>query len=144
MHEVDEVISFTECYCKKYLSLATHLYHVVIINVRFKAFQTNETDEFSVVFTGVFTAPVAGVYYFTFFYQAGKNATNLQLFKNSQVIVRTSEEKTSYDTTDSGGNAVALQLEERDEVYVRMAANCEVWAGDHHTSFSGFLVSKNQ
>ena len=100
--------------------------------------------EFSVVFTGVFTAPFAGVYYFTFFYQAGKKDAKLELFKNSQVIVRTSEEKASYDTSDSGGNAVVLQLKERDEVYLRMAANCEIWAGDHHTSFSGFLVSKDK
>uniref|UniRef100_A0A671VTN4 Complement C1q-like protein 4 n=1 Tax=Sparus aurata TaxID=8175 RepID=A0A671VTN4_SPAAU len=87
--------------------------------------------------TGVFTAPFAGVYYFTFFYQAAKKDTKLELFKNSQVVVRTSEEKASYDTNDSGGNAVVLQLKERDEVYLRMAANCEIWAGDHHTSFSG-------
>ncbi|XP_036968490.1 complement C1q-like protein 4 [Acanthopagrus latus] len=94
--------------------------------------------------TGVFTAPVAGVYYFTFFYQAGKNATKLELFKNSQIIVRTTEDKASYDTSDSGGNAVVLQLKERDEVCVRMVENCEIWAGEYHTSFSGFLVTKDQ
>ncbi|XP_030286071.1 complement C1q tumor necrosis factor-related protein 3-like [Sparus aurata] len=91
--------------------------------------------------TGVFTAPVAGVYYFTFFYHAGlEHASKLMLFKNSEMIVMTSDQKSRSDPVDTGGNAVVLQLQQADKVYVRMPINNHVWAADH-TTFSGFLLS---
>ncbi|XP_030286075.1 complement C1q-like protein 4 [Sparus aurata] len=91
--------------------------------------------------TGVFTAPITGVYYFNFFYHAGgKHASKLELFKNSEMIVRSSDHKSDSDGADNGGNAVVLQLQQGDQVYVHMPANHHVWAGDH-TTFSGFLLS---
>uniref|UniRef100_A0A671VX85 Complement C1q-like protein 4 n=1 Tax=Sparus aurata TaxID=8175 RepID=A0A671VX85_SPAAU len=92
--------------------------------------------------TGVFTAPVAAVYHFTFFYHAGgHHASKLELFKNSQMIARSSDHQTGSDTADNGGNAVVLQLQQGDRVYVRMPASHHVWAADNSTSFSGFLLS---
>ncbi|XP_073330700.1 complement C1q tumor necrosis factor-related protein 3-like [Pagrus major] len=92
--------------------------------------------------TGVFTAPVAGVYYFTLFYHAGgEHASILWLFKNSEMIVRTSDQKAGSDLADSGGNGAVLQLQKGDEVYVRMRANSHVWAAENQTTFSGFQLS---
>uniref|UniRef100_A0A671VV81 Complement C1q-like protein 4 n=1 Tax=Sparus aurata TaxID=8175 RepID=A0A671VV81_SPAAU len=115
-------------------------------------FNTDVTLAFNKVFTnigdayksctGIFTAPVTGVYYFTFFYHAGgKHASLLRLFKNSEMIVRSSDHQTGSDTADNGGNAVVLQLQQGDQVYVRMPANHHVWAAENHTSFSGFQIS---
>ncbi|KAM9335819.1 complement C1q-like protein 4 [Symphorus nematophorus] len=90
--------------------------------------------------TGVFVAPVAGVYSFTFFYHAGgEQIAHLSLMKNSDFIVRTSDHKSGSDTADNGGNAACLQLQRGDQVFVRMTAGSHVWATDH-TSFSGFLI----
>ncbi|KAA8582659.1 hypothetical protein FQN60_006330, partial [Etheostoma spectabile] len=92
---------------------------------------------------GIFNAPVAGVYYFTIFYTAGGNREGkLFLYKNNDLVVMTSDHITQYDGADNGGNAVFLQLQQRDQVYVRMAANSHVWGNDYYTTFSGFLVTQ--
>lgn len=89
------------------------------------------------VFTGVFTAPVGGVYYFAFCCHAGKG---LSLIKNGELIVATSDVRSGSDAPDNGGNTAFLQLSEADEVLVRLPANSTVWASGHTTTFSGFLV----
>ncbi|XP_062305679.1 complement C1q-like protein 2 [Osmerus eperlanus] len=94
--------------------------------------------------TGIFTAPVKGVYYFCYFYHAGgKRKSALSLHKDGRLIVTTSDHK-AKDGADNGGNAVTLELNEGDPVYVVMAPNTHVWgerAG--HTTFSGFLLSSD-
>ncbi|KAM4612133.1 complement C1q tumor necrosis factor-related protein 3-like [Polymixia lowei] len=91
--------------------------------------------------TGVFTAPVAGSYFFIFFYHAGVSA--LFLYKNDKRIATTSDHRTTADTADNGGNGVALQLTQGDQVYVRMGADTQVWGDEFgHTTFSGFLLSE--
>ncbi|XP_044039181.1 complement C1q subcomponent subunit C-like [Siniperca chuatsi] len=93
--------------------------------------------------TGIFSAPVAGVYYFTFFYHAGgEHKSVLLLFKNCDLIAKTSDHKTSSDTADNGGNAVFVQLQKGDEVYVSLKKDSHVWADGRHTTFSGFLVTQ--
>ncbi|KAF7650896.1 hypothetical protein LDENG_00118980 [Lucifuga dentata] len=63
--------------------------------------------------TGIFTAPVAGVYYFTVFYHAGgQQDAWLGLYKNNELIIITSDHSSRYDTADNGGNAVYLQLQQ--------------------------------
>merc|ERR1712035_10279 len=93
--------------------------------------------------TGIFTAPVAGVYYFTIFHHSGgERGTLLLLYKNSQHMVTTQDHPAVHETAHNGGNAVFLQLQRGDQVYVRMAANSHVWGSNYHTTFSGFLVSQ--
>ncbi|XP_044198254.1 complement C1q-like protein 4 [Thunnus albacares] len=91
--------------------------------------------------TGIFCAPVAGVYYFTFFYHAGgEHKSRLALMKNCETIVITSDHKSDSDGADNGGNVAFLQLQAGDQVFVHLGANHHLWAAERHTSFSGFLV----
>ncbi|XP_042258135.1 complement C1q tumor necrosis factor-related protein 3-like [Thunnus maccoyii] len=108
----------------------------------YRAVKTNIGGAYS-QYTGIFSAPVAGVYYFTIFYHAGgEHRAILSVYKNNQLIVTTHDHKSNSDFTDNGGNAVFLQLQRGDEVYVRLAENSHVWGYDFHTTFSGFLVSQ--
>ncbi|XP_023271090.1 complement C1q tumor necrosis factor-related protein 3-like [Seriola lalandi dorsalis] len=92
--------------------------------------------------TGVFTAPIAGVYHFTFFYHAGgHHVSKLILHKNKEPVVMTGDQGSGSDTADNGGNAVFLKLEKGDEVCVHLPAGAHVWASGGHTTFSGFLVN---
>ncbi|XP_041653188.1 collagen alpha-1(X) chain-like [Cheilinus undulatus] len=93
--------------------------------------------------TGIFTTPVAGVYYFTFFFHAGGNSrTYLQLYKNSDLMVTAHDYPTETDRADNGGNAVFLQLQQGDQVYVRLGLDSNVWGNDYITTFSGSLVTQ--
>ncbi|XP_028261671.1 C1q-related factor-like [Parambassis ranga] len=91
--------------------------------------------------TGIFTAPVTGTYYFTFFYHAGgEQWSHLSLIKNSEIILDSSDHRTADDEADNGGNAVFLQLQRGDLVFVRLRASTHVWGEGYGTSFSGFLL----
>ncbi|XP_056298969.1 caprin-2-like [Pseudoliparis swirei] len=92
-------------------------------------------------FSGIFTAPIAGVYYFTFSYHAGgNNLVHLNLYKNNQVLVTAFDHQTVYDNADNGGNAVFVQLQQGDQVFVRLVANTHIWGNDALSTFSGCLV----
>ncbi|XP_032439972.1 collagen alpha-1(VIII) chain-like [Xiphophorus hellerii] len=91
--------------------------------------------------TGIFVAPVPGIYYFTFFYHAGgSQVASLSLMKNNEKVVITYDHKTSQDGADNGGNAAFLQLQQGDQVYVRMHANSHIWQNNYITTFSGVLL----
>lgn len=95
----------------------------------------------SYVSTGIFTAPVAGVYYFTFFYHAGGNKlSTLNMIKNSECVVGTHDHSSSHDGADNGSNAAVLQLQQGDSVFVQLVANTHIWAANRLSSFSGFLL----
>ena len=96
-------------------------------------------------FDPIFSAPVAGVYYFTFFYHAGgQHASRLFLMKNCESIVMTADDQSfsgfGYDTADNGGNAVFLELQKGDQMCVCLGAKTHVWAAERRITFSGFLV----
>ncbi|XP_062300609.1 caprin-2-like isoform X12 [Scomber scombrus] len=108
----------------------------------YRAVKTNIGGAYSPS-TGIFTAPVAGVYYFTLFHHAGKQyGTVLYLYKNNQQVIMTQNHPAVHETAHNGANAVFLQLQPGDQVYVNMTANSHVYGTDHHTTFSGFLVSQ--
>ncbi|XP_051257825.1 complement C1q tumor necrosis factor-related protein 2-like isoform X2 [Dicentrarchus labrax] len=90
--------------------------------------------------SGIFKAPVAGYYYFTFFYHAGANSKSaLKLMKSDSCIVEAFEKNPG--SADNAGNAAFLQLNENDQVYVRLSPENRIWASGYTTTFSGFLVS---
>ncbi|XP_062376130.1 uncharacterized protein LOC134064278 [Sardina pilchardus] len=92
--------------------------------------------------TGVFTAPVRGVYHFVLFlhgygHQSGPVAASLR--KNGDNVVSPYSRQTSGSMTPSNG--ASLLLEVGDVVYVNLWANA--WFFDninHHTTFSGHLL----
>ncbi|XP_032439650.1 complement C1q-like protein 2 isoform X2 [Xiphophorus hellerii] len=93
--------------------------------------------------TGIFVAPVRGIYYFSFFYHAGGGySVTLRLMKNNQIVLESTDYKTSHDAADNGGNAGLVELQQRDQVYVQLYANTHVWGNIHTTTFSGFLLHK--
>ncbi|XP_031616199.2 complement C1q-like protein 3 [Oreochromis aureus] len=108
----------------------------------YKGVITNIGNAYSPV-TGVFTAPIAGVYYFTIFCHArGGRSQRLYLYKNNEVMVMTNDLSTADTETDNGGNAVFLQLQEGDKVYVLMEQETHVWGSESQTTFSGCLVTQ--
>ncbi|KAI4881184.1 hypothetical protein NFI96_026236, partial [Prochilodus magdalenae] len=91
--------------------------------------------------TGVFTAPVRGVYYFRFSVLGASTSywTGVHLVKNHQRIIIAYESPTGYHQYAVGG--ATLLLEKGDVVYVVLRGNCQMYdSSDNHSSFSGFLV----
>ncbi|XP_062376318.1 complement C1q-like protein 2 [Sardina pilchardus] len=92
--------------------------------------------------TGVFTAPVRGVYNFVLFvygYGHASAPTAVSLHKNGEhVVLAYSRHTSGYE---EGSNGASLLLEVGDVVYVKLWPNS--WVHDnqnHHTTFSGHLL----
>ncbi|KAK2914413.1 hypothetical protein Q8A67_002812 [Cirrhinus molitorella] len=91
--------------------------------------------------TGIFTAPVKGVYYFSFFYHCqADQPTMLALYRNGKQVAMTQHHKSSC-YTENGGNGLTLQLEKREQVYMVLGKNTRVWDASNVTVFSGFLIN---
>ncbi|XP_078100691.1 complement C1q-like protein 4 [Sander vitreus] len=93
--------------------------------------------------TGLFTAPLRGVYHFQWWVGAhgdgGAHASSAGLFKNSDHIFLAWEQQTSHFGTSSNG--VTLYLEVGDIVSVSLWANTLAFDNlFHHTTFSGHLL----
>ncbi|KAG5266872.1 hypothetical protein AALO_G00237200 [Alosa alosa] len=92
--------------------------------------------------TGVFTAPVRGVYHFVVFVHGFGHAstpTGLSLHKNEEHVVVAYSHQSNYRVDTSNG--ASLLLEVGDVVYVKLWA--DAWVVDsynHHTTFSGHLL----
>ncbi|XP_042565423.1 uncharacterized protein LOC116223103 [Clupea harengus] len=92
--------------------------------------------------TGVFMAPVRGVYYFAVFLYGGGHASTqsgVTLHKNEEHVVIAYSHQPSHIYSSSNG--ASLLLEVGDVVYVKLWPNA--WVHDshnHHTTFSGHLL----
>uniref|UniRef100_A0A3Q3S712 C1q domain-containing protein n=1 Tax=Mastacembelus armatus TaxID=205130 RepID=A0A3Q3S712_9TELE len=93
--------------------------------------------------TGIFTAMVRGVYYFTFTMynnNSGQPNSVVSLMLNSQRVVSTWDTE-GEDIHDSATNAALLRLEAGDNVFVKLYANRVLYDdGNYYNTFSGFLV----
>ncbi|XP_042366682.1 complement C1q-like protein 2 [Plectropomus leopardus] len=115
-------------------------------------FNTDITLKFSKVFTnigqayspttGIFTAPARGVYYirFTMWDSYSADVMGAKLYHNDKIMTW------SYDYNDSHGyvsvsNALVLQLEKGDVIYMVLGAGYRIYDDSHNrTTLSGFLL----
>ncbi|KAM4605276.1 complement C1q tumor necrosis factor-related protein 6-like [Polymixia lowei] len=91
--------------------------------------------------TGIFTAPVRGIYYFSF---SGHNVSykpmGLRLMKNGvqMITVYNHPAGRRFETATNGMN---LKLEARDQVYMRLRPNTWIYDNDNnHSTFIGHLL----
>ncbi|KAL1279060.1 hypothetical protein QQF64_025733 [Cirrhinus molitorella] len=92
--------------------------------------------------TGIFAAPVRGVYYFSFFYHcATDHPTQLVLYRNGKPEAFTQHNQSS-DSPENGGNGLTLLLEKGDQVYIVLLKGRWVWDSPSNLSvFSVFLIN---
>ncbi|KAM8746817.1 complement C1q-like protein 2 [Acanthopagrus schlegelii] len=92
--------------------------------------------------TGYFTAPVRGVYYFSFtsfWWGANPGSCGGSLYQNGNKVV--SWYVTNSNHASSGSNSAVLQLQVGDNVNVRLWNNRRISDnGNKYSSFSGFLL----
>uniref|UniRef100_A0A8C7UK08 C1q domain-containing protein n=1 Tax=Oncorhynchus mykiss TaxID=8022 RepID=A0A8C7UK08_ONCMY len=109
--------------------------------VVYKNIFTNTGEHYNQA-TGIFTAPVRGVYYFSFtmgdFLQS--TVMGLSLFKNEQLIIH-SGEVGDHQQFRNASNAVILQLEVGDVVFMQLPANYRIYDdSNHRNTFIGILL----
>ncbi|XP_066515970.1 complement C1q and tumor necrosis factor-related protein 9B-like isoform X2 [Hoplias malabaricus] len=92
--------------------------------------------------TGVFTAPVSGVYLFLFYHHAlGGESAYLSLTKNGERVVTTGHHKNTQEGSSNGANAVTIQLNKGDLMRIRLWAGSWVFDDDkNYTTFTGILL----
>ncbi|XP_058481458.1 complement C1q-like protein 2 [Solea solea] len=91
--------------------------------------------------TGIFTAPVNGLYFFSFnTYGYNTHIVGAILVKNAVRQISTYDYP-STDGSDSGSNTAVLQLAAGDKVHVELWDNSRVFDNmNGHTTFTGFLL----
>ncbi|XP_029516630.1 complement C1q-like protein 2 isoform X3 [Oncorhynchus nerka] len=114
-------------------SITTLVYRRVITNIG-KAYNPN---------TGVFTAPVRGLYYirFTAMGLKGPQSVDAHIYHNDKSVMF------NHQNNDNGrnrflSNALTLELEAGDVVYMRLPVNQELYdeKSSNYSTFSGFLL----
>ncbi|XP_070767848.1 complement C1q-like protein 2 [Enoplosus armatus] len=94
-------------------------------------------------FTGIFTAPVKGVYYFRFTGMDYRSEVHMgvALYKNGQRLLLTYEINVNNGYFEHMSNGVTLELQSGDVVYLRLPANKGLYDNNEsHNTFSGFLL----
>ncbi|XP_026883602.1 multimerin-2-like [Electrophorus electricus] len=97
--------------------------------------------------TGIFTAPVRGVYYFSFVVfnpissSTKQYATGVELLKNDKHVVTATDNAPGVDTEDTAGNSASILLEKGDKVYLHLLDNRIIYTdGNRRNTFSGHLL----
>ncbi|XP_047454114.1 uncharacterized protein LOC125015998 [Mugil cephalus] len=92
--------------------------------------------------TGVFTAPVRGVYYIRFTANAPTDfPMSAVLYKNDLSIQLIAHEQSSGEGSDTASNGATLLLEKDDKLKMKLWHNTQIWDNsNHHSTFSGFLL----
>ncbi|XP_011618013.1 uncharacterized protein [Takifugu rubripes] len=92
--------------------------------------------------TGVFTAPIRGVYYIRFTANGPNNfPKSAVLYKNNDEIQLIAHEQMSGEGSDTASNGAALMLEKGDRLKMVLWHNTQIWDNsNHHSTFSGFLL----
>ncbi|XP_051748025.1 cerebellin 14 isoform X1 [Ctenopharyngodon idella] len=92
--------------------------------------------------TGIFTAPVKGVYYFNFvLFNPHAMSTGLRLLKNGNFVVGATDNPPGQDTEDTASNAVCLLLEQGDQIHLQLWENRHIYTdGNRRNTFSGHLL----
>ncbi|CDQ65281.1 unnamed protein product [Oncorhynchus mykiss] len=120
-------------YLGPFNSITTLVYRRVITNIG-KAYNPN---------TGVFTAPVRGLYYirFTAMGLKGPQSIDAYIYHNDKSVMF------NHQNNDNGrnrflSNALTLELEAGDVVYMRLPVNQELYdeKSSNYSTFSGFLL----
>ncbi|XP_041720669.1 complement C1q-like protein 2 [Coregonus clupeaformis] len=103
----------------------------------FKNFNTNIGQAYSSG-TGIFAAPVRGVYYFTFTCNSGTTGkVNAALLKNGQNMAAMVG---SGDVDSMGSNSVILQLDEGDQVNIILWGGNSIYDNGYRSIFTGALL----
>ncbi|XP_041436535.1 complement C1q tumor necrosis factor-related protein 3-like [Xenopus laevis] len=120
-------------------SMATHFSNINS-GIIFSSVETNIGNFFDVM-TGRFSAPVTGIYFFTFSILKHEEVEDVYVYlmHNGNTIVS----MYSYETKgkqDTSGNSAVLKLAKEDEVWLRMGTGA--LHGDHqrYCTFCGFLL----
>ncbi|XP_042574584.1 cerebellin-2-like [Cyprinus carpio] len=110
----------------------TLVYEYVLTNIG-NAYDTN---------TGIFTAPVKGVYFFNFVvFNPHDIATGVRLLKNGNFVVAASDNPPKQDTEDTTCNSVSLILEQGDQIHLQLIENRRIYTdGLRRNTFSGHLL----
>nr|XP_019967769.1 PREDICTED: complement C1q-like protein 2 [Paralichthys olivaceus] len=92
--------------------------------------------------TGVFTAPIRGVYYIRFTANAPTGfPMSAVLYKNGASIQLIAHEQASGEGSDTASNGATLLLEQGDKLKMVLWHNTQIWDNsNHHSTFSGFLL----
>lgn len=97
----------------------------------------------------MFTAPVKGVYVFTFVvYNTLEYVTEVKLMRNGEMVVSATENlrisdsdgRPTTDTEDTTTNSATLLLEKSDQVYIELPATKGIHARKRRNTFSGYLL----
>ncbi|CDQ85944.1 unnamed protein product [Oncorhynchus mykiss] len=91
--------------------------------------------------TGIFTAPVRGVYYFSF---SGHNSSSrpmgLRLMNNGEQMI-TVYNHVSGNRYETATNGISLQLNVGEHVYMQLCANTWIFDNsNNHRTFIGHLL----
>ncbi|CAG2212181.1 unnamed protein product [Mytilus edulis] len=114
-----------------------------IVIVKFDKLWTNNLNAYEVT-TGVFTAPIPGLYHFTAVVMSeSAKSLFLYLWHNDTT---TAGSYTLGDGYKTGTFDVVFKLKKGDRVYIRCSSSCNgqkiYSSSNNYSTFSGYLISK--